>query len=480
MWLEDPRIQALIDQVSAVALVLERPVVLRQLLAFALIFFVSWLLPVPLGKLLASLVESQAQQDQRLQSRGQPVPVWRSRLLRFARGFQLLLFPLVGIAACALVVRYFAWHGWPNGLLQRLSALFWLVLVYRLVAAALVAAMGDERARGYLSRFVQPIFVILIIVVFSTGLAANFPLFEIPLFTLWDVALTLRTIISAAVVLYLFFAFSWIFQDFLKFVALPRAGAEPGVANTILVISRYAILAIGVLATFSILGFDLSALAIIFGGLSVGIGFGLQELVSNFISGILLLFDQTLRPGDIIEVGGQRGTVTQLRMRATVLRTIDNIEVFVPNKTLLTSTVATYTQTDRVVRRVVPVGVSYNSNPTLVRDLLLSVATSHGVVMRDPPPNVFFTGFGESSLNFELIVWVDDPTRGLQVSSDLHFMIFREFAKHGIEIPFPQRDLHLRSTVPLVPLAPPAGATEPEPDRPSLPDAVPEPLTQAH
>ena len=118
------------------------------------------------------------------------------------------------------------------------------------------------------------------------------------------------------------------------------------------------------MAALSTLGFNLSALALIGGGLSVGIGFGLQELIANFISGILLLFEQSLRLGDIIEVDGQRGTVSQLRMRATVLRTIDNVEVFVPNKTLLTSTVATYTHSDRVVRRIIPVGVSYGSDPT--------------------------------------------------------------------------------------------------------------------
>ena len=168
-------------------------------------------------------------------------------------------------------------------------------------------------------------------------------------------------------------------------------------------------------------------------------------MIANFISGILLVFEQTLRPGDVVEVGGQRGTVSQMRMRATVLRNVDNVEIFVPNKTLLTSTVAAYTFSDRVVRRVISVGVSYDSNPTQVRDILLDVAKSHGLVMTDPAPAVFFTAFGESSLNFDLAVWISDSARALEVVSDLHFAIFSQFTKHDIEIPFPQRDLRLRS-----------------------------------
>src|SRR5690606_2751967 len=155
-------------------------------------------------------------------------------------------------------------------------------------------------------------------------------------------------------------------------------------------ISNYAIVGIGVLTAASILGFDLSALAIIGGGLSVGIGFGLQELVANFIRGILLLFEQTLRPGDMVEVGGQRGTVNQLRMRATVLRTADNVEVLVPNKTLLTSTVANYTTINRTALRTLSVGVSYAADPQRVRDVLMNIANSHGQVLNTPAPAVFF------------------------------------------------------------------------------------------
>jgi small-conductance mechanosensitive channel len=227
---------------------------------------------------------------------------------------------------------------------------------------------------------------------------------------------------------------------------LARVQTDSAVNNTILIVSRYTILAIGFLIAISILGVDLSAFAIIGGGLSVGIGFGLQDLVANFISGILLLFEQTLRPGDVIEVAGQRGRVNQMRMRSAVLRTADNVDIYVPNKTLLTSTVAAYTNMTQTTRRTLQVGVSYDSNPIEVRDALQSVVEGHGLVLKEPAPSVLFVGFGSFTLDFEIAVSIAEPGRAGQVLSDLHFMIYREFSKRGIEIPIPQQDFNLRTT----------------------------------
>jgi potassium efflux system protein len=170
--------------------------------------------------------------------------------------------------------------------------------------------------------------------------------------------------------------------------------------------------------------------------------------VANFISGILLLFEQSLRPGDIVSVGGEMGEVKKLSIRATTVNTFDNIELIVPNQLFLTSTVTSYTRTDRFVRVLIPIGVSYNSDPEAVRETLLAVAQRHGLVQEQPEPVVHFMGFGDSSLDFRLAVWVDDPLLRLNVASDLRFMIWKAFAEHSIEIPFPQRELHLRSGVP--------------------------------
>ena len=192
----------------------------------------------------------------------------------------------------------------------------------------------------------------------------------------------------------------------------------------------------------------MTTLALISGGLSVGIGFGLQEIVANFISGIVLLFEQSLRPGDVVSMENEMGIVKSLGIRATTVRTLDNVEVIVPNQAFLTSAVTTYTKSDRIVRVKIPVGVSFGSDPKEIREVLLTIARQHHLVQEKPEPAVRFIGFGDSSIDFQLEIWLDDPMLAMTIKSDLRFMIWKAFAKRNIEIPFPQRDLHLRSGVP--------------------------------
>ncbi|MEX1020158.1 MAG: mechanosensitive ion channel domain-containing protein [Litorilinea sp.] len=453
--MEDPRIQALIDQLDTFLLLLERPVVVWQLLAFAVVFILALLLPAPLEIFIRRL------QDRYGSEQDRPVDL-RDRLLRYARGVESLFFPILGLVFNGIAIDQFAQRGIAVGLLERLNPIFWLILIYRMVYGLLFAVLAPETALNYQRRFVRPLFLVLILISLTTGMAGTFTIFELELLTWMETPLTLTSITTSLIILYMFIALAWMVRDILTRFILPRTEADPGVTNTVSVTSHYAIIAIGVLIAANSIGFDLSALAIIFGGLSVGIGFGLQELVANFISGILLLFERTLRPGDVVEVGGNRGVVGQLRMRATVLRTFDNVEIFVPNKTLLTSPVSTYTHNDRTTRRTINVGVSYDSDPRQVRDILDRITTSHGLVMKDPAPMILFTAFGESSLDFIVNIWIADISDALRVLSDIHFMIFSEFKKAGIEIPFPQRDLHVRTSVPIESQV--ARAPHPEPN----------------
>ena len=147
------------------------------------------------------------------------------------------------------------------------------------------------------------------------------------------------------------------------------------------------------------------------------------------------------------------GIVKSLGIRATIVRTFDNVEVIVPNQAFLTSAVTTYTKTDRLIRVKIPVGVSYNTDPNKIREILLAVARQDSLVQAEPEPFVRFMGFGDSSLDFRLDVWLDDPMLIFGVKSDLHYKIWEAFAEHNIELPFPQRDLHLRSRIPLESLA---------------------------
>ncbi len=199
------------------------------------------------------------------------------------------------------------------------------------------------------------------------------------------------------------------------------------------------------LYTLSALGFSLSSLAMVAGGLSVGIGFGMQNIINNFISGLLMIFGQTLREGDVIEVGQNlTGVVKKINVRSTMVETFDNAVIFVPNAEFLSGRLTNWTRNGRMVRREISVGVAYGSDIQLVVRLLKEVAREHPKVLAYPEPTVLFKDFGGSSLDFSLLFWVGDILHGSGISSDIRTTIDRRFAEEKIEIAFPQMDVHLR------------------------------------
>ncbi len=203
---------------------------------------------------------------------------------------------------------------------------------------------------------------------------------------------------------------------------------------------------IGVLVILGTAGIDLTTLNVLAGAVGIGVGFGLQTITNNFISGLIILFERPVKVGDRIQVGDVTGDVVRIGARATTIRTNDNIEIIVPNADFISSQVINWSHSDREVRLHIPVGVSYSSNPEEVRDILLEVAASHHGVLTHPPPDVVFMEFGDSSLNFDLRVWTSDYiTKPKILRSDLNFAIRKEFRSRGVEIPFPQRDIHVRS-----------------------------------
>ncbi len=436
----DPRLEALRNIIDTALLVLERQAVQRQLLAFLAVLVLAWL--------LSYLVDRGIRWFSRRIGRDSGQEAWQTYGFRFLRALQYALLPVAGLLLSQLVISWFERNRWPSGLLEQLVPIFWLVLVYRILLGLMQIAFSARRAQVYNRRFLAPLFVLIIALVIGNSLEGTFDLAQVQLFTVLDTPITLQALVNAGLILYFFLVFAWIIRDLINRTAMKRTDADSGAIDTITLVGYYTIIGIGVLTALSTLGFNLSTLAIVFGGLSVGVGFGLQELVSNFVSGILLLFERSLRVGDVIEVGGKTGTVDQLGMRATVLRTLDNVEIFVPNKDLLTSTVETYTYSNRNVRRLLSVGVAYGSDPQQVRNILLDIAERHGRVLDSPAPDVFFVDFGDSSLDFQLAIWLDDPPSSAKVLSDLRFMIFSDFAKQGIEIPFPQRTLHFADGVP--------------------------------
>jgi len=217
---------------------------------------------------------------------------------------------------------------------------------------------------------------------------------------------------------------------------------------TVTTLLRYVLAVIAVISVFSLLGLRWSELQWMVAALTLGLGFGLQEVVANFVSGIIMLFERPVRVGDTITIGEYSGTVSRIRTRATTIVDWDNREVVVPNKTFITERLINWTLTDTMTRIVLPVGVSYDADVDAVMKTLREIADASPLVLKEPPPNVLFLKFGDSALSFELRIYVNQLKDRLVTISDLHQTIIKEFRKKGIEIAYPQMDLHIRDVAP--------------------------------
>lgn len=244
--------------------------------------------------------------------------------------------------------------------------------------------------------------------------------------------------------------FSWLLARFVNLVLdneiFSRIGTPPGVPFAITTFSRYIILVAGFLAAVSLLGFSLDKITIVLGALGVGIGFGLQNITSNFISGIILLFERPIRVGDKIQFDDLIGRVSSIGIRASKITTFDGSDVIVPNSDFISSRVINWTFSDEKRRVIIPVGVSYEADPEQVLELLLKVAKDHPEIIDSPKPEALFQNFGESSLDFELRAWTESARGWVTVKSDLAVIIHKTLKAANIEIPFPQRDINLRNT----------------------------------
>ncbi|WP_052063826.1 mechanosensitive ion channel domain-containing protein [Nitrincola sp. A-D6] len=228
---------------------------------------------------------------------------------------------------------------------------------------------------------------------------------------------------------------------------------------TVTTLVRYALAVIAVVTIFSLMGLRWSELQWLVAALTLGLGFGLQEVVANFVSGLIMLFERPVRIGDTITIGEYSGTVARIRTRATTIIDWDNREIVVPNKNFITERLINWTLSDNITRIVIPVGVSYDSDPEQVMEILYSIARAHPLSLKDPEPNVYFLSFADSALSFELRVYVSQMSDRLVTTSELHIQILKAFRKERIEISFPQMDLHIRD-MPERMLAKPNGGSD--------------------
>lgn len=417
---------------------IDRPLVQVQFLALGIIL------------LLATAIEFFARNriDQALANivNARELPHHVQRIYKLLKAIRFLNFSASGLLLLASTTLLFERLNQPTTILRQVIPIFLLILTYQGTMAILHLRVRPTIIQPLHQYVFSPLFALFLLLLVTSNFIDLERVGNVLLFSAFGAGLTIGQLFQVALTCYAIFVVAYLLQKTTEQVMQQRTEQRSSSAiASVLVIVRFVVLVLGAFVLAGVLGIDASTLALIGGGLSVGIGIGLQNVVANFVSGIILIFEQSLRPGDVIDINGKIGTVSDLNIRATTIRTNDNVELVIPNDRFFSSEVVTYTKDNPLVRVELPFGVSYKSDPKTVRDLAVATVERHGLVSKKHTPTVQFMGFGDSALNFRLLVWMERPQLIPVFRSDLYFMLWDALQAQHIEIPFPQRDLNLGS-----------------------------------
>ena len=270
-------------------------------------------------------------------------------------------------------------------------------------------------------------------------------IFTATLFKIGENAVSLQSLVELIVLFIAILVISRFFTGFLKERLLVRLGIDEGNREAIAVIIGYLIVALGAIVAIQSIGFNLASFAVVAGGLGVEIGFGIQDLTTNFVSGLTLLLDRPVKVGDFVELEGLMGIVKKISIRSTIIQTNDDSSVIVPNSKMISNKIVNWSYENSLLCLRVPVEVAENSNPLLVTETLLNIAYAEAGVLYEPNPKVLFVEFGDNSFKFELLVWTDRPTQREVIKSSLNFAIEYNFRQQKIQFPFNDRQIYLQN-----------------------------------
>ncbi|MEG4215512.1 mechanosensitive ion channel [Microcoleus sp. Pol14C6] len=270
-------------------------------------------------------------------------------------------------------------------------------------------------------------------------------IFTATLFKIGENPVSLQSLVELIVLFMAILVIARYFTNFLKESLLVRLGIDEGNREAIAVIIGYLIVGLGVIVAIQSIGFNLASFAVVAGGLGVGIGFGIQDLTTNFVSGLTLLLDRPVKVGDFVELEGLMGIVKKISIRSTIIQTIEDSSVIVPNSKMISNQIVNWSYENSLLCLRVPVEVAENSNPLLVTETLLNIAYAEAGVLYEPNPKVLFVEFGDDSFKFELLVWTDKPTEREVIKSALNFAIEYNFRHQKIDFPFNDRQIYLRN-----------------------------------
>jgi small-conductance mechanosensitive channel len=358
---------------------------------------------------------------------------------RLWRPGAIVLLALLAAAALALA-------GWPHAGPQMLAVLAASLAAVRLLLYLLRRGMNPGPLLDAFEHTVSGVIWAVVALYLLGWLGPARDLLDGLALSFGETRFSLLDLLTIVVVVALLLLAAGLLSRLLERRVMAAGEVSIGVRVGVAKVLRFTLVLLALLVGLNIVGVNLTSLAVFSGALGVGIGFGLQRIASNFISGFILIMDRSIRPGDVITVGDSFGWVKELNARYVVVRSRDGVETLIPNENLITSEVINWSYSDKAVRLKVPVQVSYDDDPIRAMDLLVEVGRGHPRVEDAPAPVARLMGFGDSGIELELRVWIDDPQEGVNnIRSELNVEIWKAFKREGITIPYPQRDLHLRS-----------------------------------